>query len=972
MASDQLMQRVAALDRIEGSHREETMAAADDLARVQSNAALVAGRGADNNGATAADYDRIMNVPPLDAIAIPEAEIEAEIPITYSFRTESPASTTATEGPASATTESPKGTPPRSPRRSPRRNDGAFSAETLADHPPVTPTRTRSQRLLKALRPPVTPERRRSGKADSIEKARLQHTPPPATPDQSRPKQTTPPRPSPTHVEKVGELPRRSETPLPPPPPPPREDSDLSTLTHTRASPTRLISDLRQLSKAERRRLLEEVKVVLGGDESLASGTNDRSGTLEASRSESQSVEGDTAFYTEYTEGDTAFYTEFTEGDAASVEGDTAFYTEYTEGDTAFYTEYTEGDTAFYTECTEGDATAFRTEGTEAGRETHDDARDERRRRRRARRRRRRSYDEGEDEGFFGACLCELTHLCGGGSTDEGPNTEDDLLEKVEWNGGGADRTATQGQKEADSLDEVLNEKADDEVAKVTAPPSPACPTTVKERLAQLEEELIGGKGRSRAEIAADLEEVKSLVEEVEVQPDALEDSRAQSDSPPIPDAADGSQFWTGDGVWKSDPSVFAQSEIAPATANEAQKDDARALALVIVASADESGAEVPLVEAPVESSPVEEVAAAISADGEGELPAEVAEDNPAKEDEGELSNPGSFTPVRSRNSPLAFVRALSSSSRKNSKSSAKLLEGESEGSVKSNPSVGTKSTEAEGSTRTDPTNSPTRRDSGITAGSSASKKVVWKEYVDPTTGNNYYSNGTTSTWERPPNVEIKKARPASRIGTPTISPATPVAGNSSKSLSTSAADAPRMNKTPPPSPSKKESKKKAVRFKLFRRGKKNSKDATKGKGAGPVSPDRTVASIDDKGSPSPVTRFQTPLTEAIADDGKNVSPVKKSKRRKWRQYSDPNTGKKYYSDGATTTWDRPAGFVVGEQSAEIAAIAEAASKSILRKEKWREYKDPTSGKTYYSNGKMTTWDRPDSFSCEVEGSVRN
>jgi hypothetical protein len=41
------------------------------------------------------------------------------------------------------------------------------------------------------------------------------------------------------------------------------------------------------------------------------------------------------------------------------------------------------------------------------------------------------------------------------------------------------------------------------------------------------------------------------------------------------------------------------------------------------------------------------------------------------------------------------------------------------------------------------------------------------------------------------------------------------------------------------------------------------------------------------------------------------LTPKKKKKKRKkgWREYTCPTTGNKYYSNGTITTWDKPAEF---------------------------------------------------------------
>jgi pre-mRNA-processing factor 40 len=46
-----------------------------------------------------------------------------------------------------------------------------------------------------------------------------------------------------------------------------------------------------------------------------------------------------------------------------------------------------------------------------------------------------------------------------------------------------------------------------------------------------------------------------------------------------------------------------------------------------------------------------------------------------------------------------------------------------------------------------------------------------------------------------------------------------------------------------------------------------------------------------------------------------------------WKQYTDPNTGKKYYSNGLSTTWDRPKGFIDHEVKQDVPVAVEPPKK---------------------------------------------
>merc|ERR1712154_355854 len=121
-----------------------------------------------------------------------------------------------------------------------------------------------------------------------------------------------------------------------------------------------------------------------------------------------------------------------------------------------------------------------------------------------------------------------------------------------------------------------------------------------------------------------------------------------------------------------------------------------------------------------------------------------------------------------------------------------------------------------------------------------------------------------------------------------------------------------------------------------------------------------------------------------------------------WKEYTDPESGKKYYSDGyffgfVPPTWDKPNEVIINEEEEESAAAAADETKNIKReslesikshelkffkrvrnsfssfsrKENeaveeriWKEYTDPESGKKYYSDGYFfgfvpPTWDKP-------------
>jgi pre-mRNA-processing factor 40 len=62
---------------------------------------------------------------------------------------------------------------------------------------------------------------------------------------------------------------------------------------------------------------------------------------------------------------------------------------------------------------------------------------------------------------------------------------------------------------------------------------------------------------------------------------------------------------------------------------------------------------------------------------------------------------------------------------------------------------------------------------------------------------------------------------------------------------------------------------------------------------------------------------------------GRKAAPANTQQQRQWKEYEDATTGKKYYSDGATTTWEKPAGFIT-----EVGITASADQSDPPKKKK--------------------------------------
>ncbi len=143
-----------------------------------------------------------------------------------------------------------------------------------------------------------------------------------------------------------------------------------------------------------------------------------------------------------------------------------------------------------------------------------------------------------------------------------------------------------------------------------------------------------------------------------------------------------------------------------------------------------------------------------------------------------------------------------------------------------------------------------------------------------------------------------------------------------------------------------------------------------------PASPEITVRSVESCNSPtlpSTPTKFEYHEKTELADvmyvalrdspvstDTTSSSATRK-KRRGWKEYTDLITGKKYYSDGITTTWIRPVNFSRENSPVTTTSCNDTSVKANKRgaKKGWREYIDRNTGKQYYSDGINTSWENP-------------
>lgn len=81
---------------------------------------------------------------------------------------------------------------------------------------------------------------------------------------------------------------------------------------------------------------------------------------------------------------------------------------------------------------------------------------------------------------------------------------------------------------------------------------------------------------------------------------------------------------------------------------------------------------------------------------------------------------------------------------------------------------------------------------------------------------------------------------------------------------------------------------------------------------------------------------------------------AKEAKAKKWQTYTDEATGKKYYSDGKTTTWNRPPELPPLEEAAEKKTAKRASSSETPRKKKRTAVSATTEESPYTSKAEAT------------------
>lgn len=235
-------------------------------------------------------------------------------------------------------------------------------------------------------------------------------------------------------------------------------------------------------------------------------------------------------------------------------------------------------------------------------------------------------------------------------------------------------------------------------------------------------------------------------------------------------------------------------------------------------------------------------------------------------------------------------------------------------------------------------------------------KQKRWREYTDPNTGKKYYSNGTTTTWTKPADFAAKNLSNECAEPTPNKDQSNKQSDKSSFSKEKKANNEGSVKKSAL-----------AMLFKSSsRKGKATQPDDlsvctdnitahSDGNVSVISSPSKSVTNDNDDGETNneskvlkeneleanPIcenilaTDCEGKVTDAMSgtpdSNDAELKPKKKKKRRKkgWREYTCPNTGNKYYSNGTITTWDKPAEFEDQNQEEEAKLLSSDNGKRV-------------------------------------------
>jgi pre-mRNA-processing factor 40 len=134
--------------------------------------------------------------------------------------------------------------------------------------------------------------------------------------------------------------------------------------------------------------------------------------------------------------------------------------------------------------------------------------------------------------------------------------------------------------------------------------------------------------------------------------------------------------------------------------------------------------------------------------------------------------------------------------------------------------------------------------------------------------------------------------------------------------------------------------------------------------------PQQTVATQAHISNPGILNQVQPASSVATAESaGSSVKYTIQQIDDAWQEYTDPS-GLKYYHNSLlkeSSTYIKPDAMKKKEAVTSTPSAASASVTPTTTKHFWRSYEDSKTGRKYYSDGITTTWDKPDGFVAEAE-----
>jgi len=108
---------------------------------------------------------------------------------------------------------------------------------------------------------------------------------------------------------------------------------------------------------------------------------------------------------------------------------------------------------------------------------------------------------------------------------------------------------------------------------------------------------------------------------------------------------------------------------------------------------------------------------------------------------------------------------------------------------------------------------------------------------------------------------------------------------------------------------------------------------------------------------PSSIIPSSNPNTSAMAN------PSAEKIKEAWKEYTGPGGVKYYYNDlSKESVYEKPDALKKLEQANHTGSTTESATASSSLKRTWHEHEETTTGRKYYSDGVTTTWEKPKDF----------